>query len=91
MTTTAKSMTSREFRFASEAAYARYRAAKKAAKTDAEREATDAAFDAERAEFRKMTIADTSQARPRPSKACEFEQSECDECTAGRPQKCHRM
>lgn len=27
----------------------------------------------------------------RPSKACEFEQSECDECTAGRPQNCHRM
>lgn len=29
--------------------------------------------------------------RRAPSSACEWEQSECDACTAGRPQDCRRM
>jgi len=33
---------------------------------------------------------DTGTKRP-PSSACAFEQSECDECSDGRPQNCHRM
>lgn len=38
-----------------------------------------------------LLVGGASPAKRAPSPACEYEQSTCDECTAGRPQNCRRM